>query len=215
MPESCCHTDYDALFDDRMARRNLADYLRKGTEPMTRRLIDAIVGAGVQGATLLDIGGGIGAIQLELLAAGVSTAVDVDASRAYIATARAEAERRGLADRVTYRYGDFTELAPDIAAADLVTLDRVVCCYADMPRLVGTSIGHARRLYGLIYPIDRWWIRAGAAVGNLGLRLFRQSFRFHVHGTAAVDVIIRRGGFTPVVSRRGLLWQMALYRRGP
>lgn len=118
-----------------------------------------------------------------------------------------------MADRVTYHYGDFVELGPEIAPADIVTLDRVVCCYADMPRLVDASVAHARRLVGLVYPVDRWWIRAGAAVGNLGLRLFRQSFRFHVHPTAAVDALVRRNGFAPATARRGLLWQMALYRR--
>lgn len=213
MPADCCRTDYDALFDDRMARRNLDDYLRKGPDRTTRQLIDAIRAHGVEGATLLDIGGGIGAIQLELLAAGLSAAVDVDASRAYLATAKSEAERRGVADRVTYHYGDFAELAGEIPAADIVTLDRVVCCYGDMARLVGASAAKARDLYGLVYPVDRWWIRAGAAAGNLALRLIRQSFRFHVHASASVDAAVRRHGFALATSERGLLWQMALYRR--
>lgn len=209
----CCRVDYDALFDDRMARHDLDDYRRKGVTGQTRRLVEAIRSAGVEGATLLDIGGGIGAIQLELLAAGASHATDVDASRAFIATARAEAERRGFAERTTYHYGDFVTLAGAIPAADVVTLDRVVCCYADMPALVEASIAHARRLYGLVYPVDRWWIRAGAAVGNLGLRIFRQSFRFHVHRTADVDRLVRAAGFERQLADRGLLWQVALYRR--
>ncbi|HET8571032.1 MAG TPA: class I SAM-dependent methyltransferase [Candidatus Limnocylindria bacterium] len=209
----CCGVDYDALFDDRMARRDLDDYRRKGVTGQTRRLVESIRSAGVEGATLLDIGGGIGAIQLELLAAGASHATDVDASRAFIATARDEAERRGFAERTTYHYGDFVALADAIPAADVVTLDRVVCCYADMPALVEASIAHARRLYGLVYPVDRWWIRAGAAVGNLGLRIFRQSFRFHVHRTADVDRLVRAAGFERQLADRGLLWQVALYRR--
>ncbi|MGZ8690915.1 MAG: class I SAM-dependent methyltransferase, partial [Aeromicrobium sp.] len=46
--------------------------------------------------TVLDIGGGVGAVHHELLHSGAATAVDVDASRAYIAVAREEAERQGL-----------------------------------------------------------------------------------------------------------------------
>jgi SAM-dependent methyltransferase len=213
MPDCCCRTDYDALFDDGMARRNLESYLRDGPDKTTRQLLDAIRAEGVRDATLIDIGGGIGAIQLELLAAGASSAIDVDASHAYLVTAQSEAERQDLAARVAYRYGDFVELASEIPAADVVTLDRVICCYADMPRLVEASVSHARRLYGLVYPVDRWWIRAGARAGNVLLRLFRQSFRFHVHRTSAVDAIVRAHGLRPRAARRGLIWQMALYVR--
>lgn len=214
MPTNCCcGVDYDALFDDKMASRDLADYRRKGVTGQTRRLVQAVKATGVEGATLLDIGGGIGAIQLELLAAGASRSTDVDASRAFIATARAEAERRGFGQRTAYHHGDFVALAAEVPPAEVVTLDRVVCCYADMPALVTASAEHARRLYGLIYPVDRWWIRAGATVGNLALRLFRQSFRFHVHRTGAVDALVRAMGFERRLAERGLLWQVALYRR--
>ena len=88
---------------------------------------------------MLDIGGGIGAIQLELLAAGASRAQAVDASEAYVETARAEAERRGYGDQTTARVGDFVELAPSIEPADVVTLDRVVCCYPDVDALLGAA----------------------------------------------------------------------------
>ena len=214
MPANCCcGVDYDALFDDKMARNDLNAYRRKGVTGQTRRLVQALKSAGVDGATLLDIGGGIGAIQLELLAAGAASTTDVDASRAFVATARAEAERRGYAERTEYHYGDFVALADEVPAADIVTLDRVVCCYADMPALVGASVAHATRLYGLIYPVDRWWIRAGARAGNFALGLFRQSFRFHVHRSAAVDALVRARGFERQLGDRGLIWQVALYRR--
>lgn len=213
MPTSCCRTDYDALFDERMARSQLEAYRRRGPDAHSRHLIQALEAEGIEGATLLDIGGGIGAIQLELLDAGATSSVDVDASHAYLAAARLEAERRGFGDRATHRYGNFVELAGEIEPADVVTLDRVICCYPDMPALVGASVAHARRLYGLIYPVDRWWLRAAAAVGNLGLRLFRQSFRIHIHPTRAVDDLVRAHGFERRTQRRWLVWQMVVYRR--
>ncbi len=95
----------------------------------------------------------------------------------------------------------------------MVTLARVICCYPDWIALVDASVSHARRLYGLIYPVDRWWIRAGASVGNVLLRLVRQSFRFHVHPTRAVDARVRAAGFARVLGRRGLVWQVVLYER--
>jgi len=213
MSGPCCSNDYDAMFDARTARRRLSAYRRSGPTGSTRRLVDAITATGVAGATVLDIGGGVGIIGLELLAAGADHLTDVDASQAYVAVARDEAERRGFGERVTVHHGDFVALADGIEAADIVTLDRVVCCYGDWQALVDRSLAHARRLYGLAYPVDRWWTRVGIGFGNLCLRLMRRSFRGHVHPERAVHERIRAAGFERRVHHRNWLWQTALYER--
>src|SRR5262245_32080162 len=110
------------LFDTGIAKGELDNYRRKGPSKQTRILLDVIRQAGVKGLTLLDIGGGVGAIQHELFKAGVEKAVDVDASSAYLAAAREEATRQGYADNVQYLHGDFIELAPQVEQADIVTL---------------------------------------------------------------------------------------------
>jgi magnesium-protoporphyrin O-methyltransferase len=114
---------------------------------------------------------------------------------------------------VTYVTGDFVELAPTIADADLVALDRVVCCYPDMRALVSLSAARARLRYGLVYPRDAWWIRTGSAFMNGLFRLFRQRLRFWVHRTADVEAAIRSSGLQPVVRRNGLFWQMVVSER--
>jgi 2-polyprenyl-3-methyl-5-hydroxy-6-metoxy-1,4-benzoquinol methylase len=134
--------------------QELHTYLHRGPARTTRLLLDVLRAEGVEATILLDIGGGVGAIQLEMLVAGVRSATDVDASGAYLEIAREEAQRRGYGDRLTYRHGDFVELAQEIEPADIVTLDRVVCCYHNMPALVGASSAKARQLYGLVYPRD-------------------------------------------------------------
>jgi 2-polyprenyl-3-methyl-5-hydroxy-6-metoxy-1,4-benzoquinol methylase len=111
-----------------------------GPESATRELIDAIRDEGVEGASVLDIGAGVGAVHITLLDAGAATAVDLDASREYMATARGEAERRGLAGRVEYRYGDVVELAAELPPADIVTLDSVICCYPYLPALLRAAV---------------------------------------------------------------------------
>lgn len=201
------------MFDARTARRQLIAYRRSGPTGTTRRLIDAIRDAGVDGATVLDIGGGVGVIGFELLAAGADRLTAVDAARAYIAVARREATRRGLDDRVTLRHGDFVTLAEEIEPADIVTLDRVVCCYGDWTALVDRSAARARRLYGLVYPTDRWWTRFGIGMGNLMLRLTRRTFRGYVHPERAIDDRVRAAGFEPRVNHRGWLWQTVVYER--
>lgn len=214
MPQpSCCRFDYDTVFDERGARRELATYRRKGPTGHTARLLGELVREGVAGATLLDIGGGIGIVQHELLEAGATSSVDIDFSQPYLLVAREEAERRGLAEREVHRYGNFAEIAGQVDAADIVTLDRVICCYPDMHALVEASAAHARRAIGLVFPVDRWWLRAAATLVNAGLWVTRQAYRVHVHATREVDAIIRAHGFERRAHERGLIWQSMVYRR--
>jgi magnesium-protoporphyrin O-methyltransferase len=103
-----------SFYNEKRAASQLRKYRENGPIASTQTLIDALKTEGIEGATLLDIGGGIGAIQHELLAAGAAHATSVDASNPYLETAREESIRRGLGDRVTYRHGDFVELAESI-----------------------------------------------------------------------------------------------------
>ncbi len=215
MPPSCCEADYDAVFDARTARRELTAYRRSGPSGSTRRLIEAVTATGVDGAALLDIGGGVGVIGFELLAAGADRVTGVDAARAYVAVAGHEARRLGLADRTSYRHGDFVALADEVADADVVTLDRVVCCYGDWVALVDRSAAHARRIYGLVYPNDRWWTRVAIWMGNVVFRFSRRSYRGYVHPERAIHARIRDAGFERRLHHRGWLWQTVVYERTP
>ena len=156
----------DSIFNAKAAARDLKAYRKKGPRKETRMLIEALGAEDLDGMTLLDIGGGVGAIQHELLQNGVSSVTHVDASRAYIQTAKEEAQRRGHEDRVSYHFGDFVDLAPQTEPADIVTLDSVICCYHDMEALVGLSSQRARKLYGYVYPRDAWWIKVAAPLEN-------------------------------------------------
>jgi SAM-dependent methyltransferase len=211
--DGCCGLDYDEHFNADEARRDILDYRAHGAQGSTRRLLDALISEGVESATLLDIGGGVGVLQLELLDAGVASCVDVDASAPFIAVASAEAEERGFAGRTEYRHGDFVTLAGDIEPADVVTLDRVICCYGDVASLVSRSAGHARRLYGLVYPVDRWWMRAMIWAANLVTRLSGSRYRAYVHPQAVVDRLIREAGLEPRYRHSGMLWQTGVYAR--
>jgi magnesium-protoporphyrin O-methyltransferase len=200
-------------FGERDARKDLRALRRDGPSRTTRWLIDALREGGVADWTVLDIGAGVGAVHLELLEAGAAEAVDVDASPAYVAAARDEAARRGSSSRVTYHVGDFVALARDVAAADAVVLDKVVCCYSDMVALVSLSAERARRRYGLVYPRDAWWIRSSARLMNLVTRLFRQRVTFHAHRTADVDGLVRAAGLEQRFLRTTVFWQVAVYER--
>jgi Methyltransferase domain len=210
----CCCQGFDEMFGERTARRDLKAYRRRGPSKPTRILLGALEREGVERATVLDIGGGVGAVQHGLLDAGAARAASVEASAAYLRVAKEEAERRGHADRIAYRTGDFVELAERVEPADVVTLDRVICCYADMVSLVASSAGRARRLYGLVYPQDRWWVGAAIRAANAIMRVRRRAFRAHPHPTIAVDAAVRSHGLVPRFAHRaGPVWQVAVYVR--
>jgi magnesium-protoporphyrin O-methyltransferase len=214
MSESCQCQGIEQKFDSRHVARKLSEYRRRGPAATTLRLIDALRSEGIDGMTLLDIGGGLGDIQHRLLGSGVSKAVSIEASSAYLKVARAEAERLGLADRIVNVQGNFVDLADQIADADIVTLDRVICCYDDMERLVGRSATRARRLYGVVYPRDTWWVRAGTAVWyNARHRLRRNPMRNFVYRTADVEAAIRRQGLERRFHRDMGAWQVAVFAR--
>jgi SAM-dependent methyltransferase len=207
--------EFGDFYDERLAASELRRYREKGPRPWTETLVESLKAEGVEGTTLLDIGGGIGVIPHELLAAGASSATCVDASAAYLATARAESERRGYGDCVTYRHGDFVQLAASITPADIVTLDRVINVYPDWQRLVELSAGRARRLYGLVYPRDTPFVRLVIFGINVVLRLRRKRVRAAVRPADAVEHILRDNGLTLHTSESaGPAWQVAVYRRG-
>ena len=205
---SCVNT-----FSTKNAEDDLKRYRKQGPDAMTQALIDAIRAEGIEGASLLDVGGGIGAIPLGLLAAGLGTAESVDASEAYVTIAKTEAERRGLADRTSHHFGTLSELADAIGAADVVTLDKVVCCNADLPLLLGDVVARARRMVGLIYPRESWWngiaARGIAAFGWLT----RDPTRWFLHPHAEIDGILERAGFERRQVDRSWIWQVDLYVR--
>ena len=210
----CC--GIERFFDAKEADKDLAAYRKKGPAKTTRMLVDALTADGVRGSTLLDIGGGVGAIQLELLKAGADSAVSIDAATAYLEAAREEADRQGVADRLVHRHGDFVAMAKELKEADIVTLDRVVCCYDDMEGLVGLSLEKARRLYALVYPRDTWPARVVLWFANIYYRLRRCPFRIFLHSTAAIDRLVRSHGFELKFHEKTLAWHVAVYgRAGP
>ena len=210
----CCQCKgFETVFDEKEARTRLRSYRKNGPAKTTRLLIEALKAQGVEGMTLLDIGGGVGAIHHELLRDGVERATGVDASAAYVKVARKEAERQGHAERVSYHQGNFVELAPSLPQADIVTLDRVICCYHDVQARVRLSVGKAGSLYGLVYPQDTWWTHVMVWADNLWMRIRRNPFRGFVHPEPVIQALVREGGLTRRYHRLSGPWQVAVYAR--
>ncbi len=201
------------MFDKKAANRQLKRYLKKGPSKTTSMLLDAINKKGVQGLNFLDIGGGIGAIQYDLIKAGASNGTSIEASSAFFDVVKEEALQNGLAERVNFKYGDFTATASDVDSADIVTLDKVICCYDDMSELVGLSSKLARKIYAVIYPRDVWWTKLALLMVNFYPRIKGSSFRVFIHPTKKVEEIIFGNGLKRNYYATTLFWQVAIFTR--
>jgi magnesium-protoporphyrin O-methyltransferase len=210
----CCQCEgIESKFDQKKAAKELEQYRKVGPSKNTRMLIDALKAEGISGMKLLDIGGGVGTIQHELLNAGVHSCFNVEASLSYIKAVKEEANRQGHADSITHLHGNFVDLAKDVPQSDIVTLDRVLCCYHDVNALVDLSSERAGRVYGIVYPRNTWWVRILWALENLYYRIQRNPFRTFIHPTEEVEEIVRSKGFVRRFFREMGQWQVVVYKR--
>ena len=212
MPCNCCEIT-DNAFSSEEAKSELKRYRRKGPANQTKLILSAIHSLGLKNADLLDIGGGIGVIHHELLGEVAAKAIHVDASSAYLNEARKEASQRGHGNLVQFIHADFTDAAPDIPPVDIVTLDRVVCCYPDFRRLLTAAAEHGRHAIAMTYPRETWYLRLALRVLNFVQRLRRDPFRVFLHPVSEMDSLLERKGFKRVTLRRLFVWEMALYQR--
>jgi hypothetical protein len=211
----CCSPGtYESFFDEKLARRDAEQYRRRGLGKADRRLVEVISDRGIRGASILELGGGNGTLQIELLERGASEATNAELSPAYEATAEALLHERGLEDRVTRVIGNAAEEPELVAGADIVLLHRVVCCYPDYERLLGVAADKARQLVAFSFPPDNAAARAFVGVLNLGLRIRRRDFRSYVHPREAMLDVLRGRGFEVAASERSGVWQLAVLERG-
>jgi SAM-dependent methyltransferase len=208
----CAPTEYRRFFSRKVAAKDARRYRERGLTGTAQRLSE--LAGDVDGASVLDVGGGIGAIELELLEAGAERATSVEISAGYEDEAEALLTERGFAGRVDRRVADFVADAATIDVHDIVVLHRVVCCYPDVDALVGAAAVHTGRILLLTYPQERWYTRAGLRVVNAFLRLSRCGFRTYVHPAERIFAAAAPYGLMPNVrERNGMLWESVALTR--
>jgi len=209
--DDCCSVPdpdrYDAVFGPRFARDVASRYSRKGLTRTERRMVDFLAQRGIDGASVLEIGGGVGEIQLELLARGASHTVNLELSSAYESQATQLIAGANVRDRVRRIVGvDLAREPEAVDRADLVVLHRVVCCYPDYEGLLSAAADRAVRAVVFSHPPRSWLTRWGVAAQNLMLRLSRRSYRGFVHPPDAMVDVLRRHGLEPALRSRSWGW---------
>jgi 16S rRNA G966 N2-methylase RsmD len=211
--DCCTPKGYRWIFSERNARGDAKRYRRKGLDPTSRRIVDFVRGQGVENRTVLEVGGGIGAIQIELLKAGAAQATSIELTPTYEEVAAGLAKEAGFAGRIDRRVMDFADAAGELEAADIVIMNRVICCYPDMPRLAGAAADRTRELLVMSYPRETWWTRIAWKLGNWALRLTRREFQVFLHPPNGILATTERHGLRTVLNQTGSFWTVAALRR--
>ena len=213
MSGCCARHGQEEFFGEKTAAAAASRYRRKGPDPMTRSLARRAAAGGVEGFSVLEIGGGIGQVALELAKAGAASAEVVELLPAYEPFVRELAAEAGIADRVSFRTADLVREPTATAPADLVVMNKVVCCTPEGVELAGVAAALARRMLVLSFPREVWWARAALGTVNLYQRLRRRRFRVFVHPRTAIEGTVEAHGFARVSERNGLLFRIAAFER--
>jgi hypothetical protein len=211
--DCCSPRGYRWIFSERNARAEARRYRRKGLDPTSRKIVEFLKQQGVGGRTVLEVGGGIGAIQIELLQAGAGRAMSIELTPTYEDAATDLLREAGLEDRVERRVMDFAEANGEVPRADIVIMNRVICCYPDMPRLAGAAADHTAEILVLSFPKETWWTRIVLRFGNFGLRLARREFQVFLHHPQMILEASEQHGLRTVLDRPGVFWTVAALRR--
>ncbi len=212
--EPCCYShEYADEFGPKSAQAAARRYRRKGLEGHARVLAEAVEGLGVEGASLLEVGGGLGGLHVHLLERGAATATNVELSPEWEGEARRLLDERGLSERVARRNGDFVATADEVEPADVVLLHRVVCCYPHWSAFLDRVTEKAERLLGLTFPRDRTTVRGVIGFGNLLQRARGREFRAFVHPADEMVARIEAAGFRPVFDGGSAVWRSMVFER--
>lgn len=211
-PERCCFDDWVDHWSNQAAKKPTASQV-------TASLLEAITGSGVEDRTVLDVGCGIGDLAIEAVARGAASGTGFDLSAKAIGEAQRLAAARGVGDRTAFHVGDGAKL--DLPAADVVVINRVVCCYPHTEDLLDRTLAAARSVFAITAPVSNgptgWFNRFWNEVLNVGYRLRPKKyagFRTFIHDLDRIDERIRAEGFRRVRhERRRVVWDLAVYTR--
>jgi len=215
--DCCCPADDAQIarcFDRRNQRR------RSGREKyevgnVTLRLIDALVGLGPAGHTVLEGGCGPGALLVGLLEAGAESGTGIDLSAEAIEYARERAAAAGVADRAQFKVGDAA--VAEAGPHDWVVLDKVICCYPHMEALLDRTMGEAQSVFAFAVPISWGWrgvvIRAFLTAEGTVNRLMRRACSAYAHDIRLIEKRLAAAGFGSVVSENLGMWHIGVFAR--
>ncbi len=209
--QHCC--DANDLFDKRTAKKELKKFRKSGAKGATKKIIKLLTDSMEPHQSLLDVGGGIGAIQWKFLSAGGSQTTDVDASHGYLEVAQSYAREQSWKERTSFKAGDLVDVYEDIEVHDFVTLDKVVCCYPDFRKLLSCAGSRSKRVLFLSMPRDNFIFKGFSLLGKYYFIWKGSAFRTYIHSAKDIQKFMEQNGFKLKNRNPGLFWLVYSYER--
>lgn len=209
--EHCCGAE--AFFDNKMAEKQYRQYIKKGPSRITAKIIRQLADQNIEGKSLIDVGGGIGALQWWFLEMNGAETTAIEASTAYLNQAEEHATKYNWKDKTRFIFGDYTQVHSQVAPADFITLDKMICCYPDYKEIVEISCQKAKTYIALSYPIDGFLSRIVNVFGSLIAKLKSNTFRPFVHPVKNIRELFEQQGFERISYTMAFPWHVETYRR--
>lgn len=211
--ESCCNHQYHHSFGMKKAQKEMEHYFRKGPKKSTRWLLEPMLERVQQDDSVLDIGGGVGALLMELQKQGIGMSYYVDISENYSAVFQHEVSNQSLSNSIHIHTGDFTEKHHLIPQTDIVALDKVLCCYQDFKHLLSLSLQKARRVIAYTVPDDVWWVRYIHQIETTLKRRFTKHLITYIHPVDKMESLVIAEGFRKVFQKKHTGWLTVVFNR--
>lgn len=213
MPSCCRAAPCEEIFDARTAEWDLRSYRRQGLGTVEREMLASVPEQHVTGGRVLEIGGGIGALQAELLKRGAASGEVVELISAYGPYALELARELGVAERASFRVVDLLADPGAAQPADVVLMNKVICCSGEGLELTRVAAGLTRGVLVMSYPRDRWLFQVAQRVQHAVFRLLGRSYRFYVRSSAAIEAAAASAGLRKVASGGSFVWERSTFAR--
>jgi magnesium-protoporphyrin O-methyltransferase len=209
--EHCCGTDM--FFDKKKSNKEYRDYLKKGPSRITAKIIKQLTSQTIEGKSLLDVGGGIGALQWWFLTMGGAQTSSIDASSSYLLQSQNHATENEWGSKTQFIFGDYTEVHNQVHSPDYITLDKVICCYPNFKEIIEISCFKANSHVALSYPTDDVFSKIIFGLIILFMEFKRNSFRPYIHPVKSIRKAFEQYGYERVSYAMAFPWHIETYRK--
>ena len=207
--QHCCGAD--VFFNKKTADKEYRNYVKRGATRATAKMIQQLEAHQVEGKSMIDVGGGIGALQWWFLENGGGNTTDIDASSGYLKQAEKHAKEKGWASKTAFLLGDCIEVYPQIDNAHFITLDKVVCCYPNYKEIVEASCDKATEAISLSYPMDGIISNVIRKLGDILMSFRDNPFRPFIHSVMDIRAIFEHKGYQRVAHKLVFPWHVETY----
>ena len=217
---NCCTSDELKAKDDFFSKRAMhydKRFHKKGVDKTQQFLLEGITTAMNNGkrsaSTVMEIGCGIGGLLLTMLGKGLNYAIGVDASEGMLEKAKQNAAEMNFKDKTLFLHRDFVDVEPELNPADIVILDKVLCCDSNPQSLIKKSTAKTKAIYAVSFPRDHLLVRLFVKAGIAITKIFPVKFTPFYHEPTDIQRWIEDANFVLSCACNTFFWQVQVYTR--